>query len=133
MKKYTSMLALGLTLVSLAACSTSNNSTTSSSSSTASSSKTEELKASFVIIESGDKQTKKEVSFTKDQTIMDVMKKEFKIEESNGIITSIDGVSQDEATKTYWMYKVNGEMAPKLAGETKLAAGDTVEFYLEKF
>ena len=131
MKKYTSLLALALALVSLAACSTSNSSTTSSS--TASSSKVEELKASFVIKESDDKQSKKEVSFTKGQTIMEVMKKEVKIEESKGMITSIDGVSQDEASKTYWMYKVNGELAPKLAGETKLSAGDTVEFYLEKF
>lgn len=131
MKKYTSLLALALALVSLAACSTSNSSTTSSS--TASSSKVEELKASFVIKESDDKQSKKEVSFTKGQTIMEVMKKEFKIEESKGMITSIDGVSQDEASKTYWMYKVNDELAPKLAGETKLSAGDKVEFYLEKF
>ena len=29
------------------------------------------------------------------------------------MITSIDGHSQDKAKGLYWMYKINGEMAPK--------------------
>lgn len=132
MKKITSLTALALAVVTLAACSTSNTTSTSASLE-ASTSKVEELKATFIIKESEDKVTKKEVTFTQDQTVMEVMKKEFKLEEKDGFITSIDGVSQDEATKTYWMYNVNGEMAPKMASETKLSAGDTVEFYLQKF
>lgn len=130
MKKISSILVLALALISLTACVSQSTSKTSSSS--ASSIKQEET-AHFVIKKSDDKEEKKEVTFTKGQTILEVMQKEFQIKESNGIITSIDGTSQDEAKKTYWMYKVNGEMAPKLAGETPLKKGDIVEFYLETF
>ena len=49
---------------------------------------------------------------------MKVLKANYKIEEKNGMITSIDGHSQDEAKGLYWMYKINGEMAPKGAAET---------------
>lgn len=132
MKKITNVLALALVLLTLGACSTANNAANTEASSSASS-QVESLKATFVIKESDDKVSQKEVTFTQDQTVMEVMKKEFKIEETDGFITAIDGVSQDEASKTYWMYNVNGELAPKGAAETKLSAGDTVEFYLQKF
>ena len=39
------------------------------------------------------------------------------------MITSIDGHSQDEAKGLYWMYKINGEMAPKGAAETTVKKG----------
>lgn len=127
MKKISSILVLALALISLTACVSQLTSKTSSSSIQ------QEETAHFVIKTSDDKEEKKEVTFTKGQTILEVMQKEFQIKESNGIITSIDGINQDEAKKTYWMYKVNDEMAPKLAGETPLKKGDTVEFYLETF
>lgn len=130
MKKSFNLLALSLALVTLAACSTTNNSTTTESSS---SSQVSQVKATFTIRESDDKVSKKEVTFTENQTVMDVMKKEFTIEETNGLITSIDGVSQDQATNTYWMYTVNGQVAEKGAAETTLSNGDQVEFYLQAF
>ncbi|HEL2449554.1 TPA: DUF4430 domain-containing protein, partial [Streptococcus suis] len=51
----------------------------------------------------------------------------------NGLITEIDGVSQDTSTNTYWMYKVNGQMADKGAKDLTVANGDEIEFYLETF
>ena len=33
----------------------------------------------------------------------------------------------------YWMYKINGEMAPKGAAETTVQDGDTIEFYQEVY
>ena len=54
---------------------------------------------------------------------MKVLKANYKIEEKNGMITSIDGHSQDEAKGLYWMYKINGEMAPKGAAETTVKRG----------
>lgn len=131
MKKIISSFTLVLLATSLVACAPTNQTKTTDTS--ASSSKVETLKATFTIKESDEKVTTKEVTFSKDQTVMEVMKKEFKIEEKNGLITSIDGVSQNEATKTYWMYNVNGEMAPKGAAETKLSSGDKVEFFLQTF
>ena len=56
------------------------------------------------------------------------VKKPLKIE-----ITSIDGHSQDEAKGLYWMYKINGEMAPKGAAETTVKKGDKIEFYQEVY
>ena len=57
----------------------------------------------------------------------------YKIEEKSGLITSIDGVAQDESKGLYWMYKINGEMAPKGAAETTVQDGDTIEFYQEVY
>ena len=42
-------------------------------------------------------------------------------------------VSQDEAKGLYWMYKINGEMAPKGAAETTVKKGDKIEFYQEVY
>ena len=64
---------------------------------------------------------------------MKVLKANYKIEEKNGMITSIDGHSQDEAKGLYWMYKINGEMAPKGAAETTVKKGDKIEFYQEVY
>ncbi|KXT77125.1 Additional lipoprotein component of putative cobalamin ECF transporter [Streptococcus sp. DD10] len=130
MKKFNNLIVLVLALVTLGACATSNS--TNSSQST-SSSHISELKATVTIKESEDKVTKKEVNFTDSQTVMDMMKSEFKIEETNGLITSINGVSQDQSKNTYWMYTVNGKMAEKGASETTLKNGDKVEFYLQAF
>ena len=49
------------------------------------------------------------------------------------MITSIDGHSQDKAKGLYWMYKINGEMAPKGAAETTVKKGDKIEFYQEVY
>ena len=41
--------------------------------------------------------------------------------------------SQDEAKGLYWMYKINGEMAPKGAVETTVKKGDKIKFYQEVY
>lgn len=73
----------------------------------------------------------KEVSFETGDTVMDVLEENYSIEEESGMVTSIDGRSQDPATNTYWMYTVNGTLAEKGAAEQVVAEGDTIEFYLE--
>ncbi|KAA9301211.1 MULTISPECIES: DUF4430 domain-containing protein [Aerococcus] len=74
----------------------------------------------------------KQVSFQEGDKVMDVLKANFDVEEDKGFVTSINDVSQDEGNKVFWMYYVNGEMAPKGADQTDLQAGDNVEFKLEK-
>lgn len=74
----------------------------------------------------------KEVQFEKGDTVMDVLEDHYQIEEESGLVTSIDGVSQDVSTQTYWLYKINGEFAEKGASQQEVAQGDTIEFYLEK-
>ncbi|HEL2203082.1 TPA: DUF4430 domain-containing protein [Streptococcus suis] len=74
-----------------------------------------------------------EVTAEEGDSVMDVLKEHHDIVEDNGLITEIDGVSQDTSTNTYWMYKVNGQMADKGAKDLTVANGDEIEFYLETF
>ncbi|MGT2799366.1 DUF4430 domain-containing protein [Streptococcus marmotae] len=80
-----------------------------------------------------DKVVEEKVSFEKDDTVMDILEDYHKIEEQEGLVTSIDGVTQDTAKNTYWMYDVNGELAPKGAKEMQVTDGDTIAFYLKTF
>ncbi|WP_161980623.1 DUF4430 domain-containing protein [Streptococcus sp. S784/96/1] len=74
-----------------------------------------------------------QVTFESGDTVMDVLEDNYEVEKDNGLITSIDGLAQDEAKKIYWMFKVNDEMAPKGAEQITLNDGDKIEFYQEKF
>ncbi|CYU38124.1 DUF4430 domain-containing protein [Streptococcus suis] len=80
-----------------------------------------------------DKENRQEVTAEEGDSVMDVLKEHHDIVEDNGLITEIDGVSQDTSTNTYWMYKVNGQMADKGAKDLTVANGDEIEFYLETF
>lgn len=77
--------------------------------------------------------TEKEVSIEEGAILMDVMKENFEIEEGGGLITSIDGVSQDVEEKMGWMYFVNDEMAMVGAEEYELSVGDKVTFDLQSW
>ncbi|MBM7569788.1 DUF4430 domain-containing protein [Aquibacillus albus] len=72
----------------------------------------------------------KEISIEEGAILMDVMKENFEIEEADGFITSIEGVSQDADAGKYWLYEINGEMASVGANELELGAEDTVTFDL---
>lgn len=76
---------------------------------------------------------KKTVTIVKDQSLLDALKANFKIEEKGGFITSIDGKAQDEAAKKYWLFDINGKMADKGAADIHLKKGDKVAFYLGSF
>lgn len=73
-----------------------------------------------------------QVTFKKGDTIMDVLKANYKVKEKSGFITAIDGFEQDPKTKTYWFFKVNKKLATKAADKIKAHDGDRVEFYQEK-
>lgn len=84
-------------------------------------------------VTANDKTTKHQAIFEQGDSVMDVLDDYYNVEDEDGLITAIDGVSQNPSTNTYWMYKINGEMASKGAEEQLVVAGDTVEFYLETF
>lgn len=131
MKKLLRFIALGLSLITLSACSLVSVSTTNSSSSSASSSVQKET--AELIIKEDDKTLTKTVSFEEGATVLEVLKANYDVEENQGFITSIDGIQQDEAAQKYWMYKVNGELASKGAGELVVKADDKIEFYQEVY
>ncbi|MBF0787630.1 MULTISPECIES: DUF4430 domain-containing protein [unclassified Streptococcus] len=91
------------------------------------------LTATLKITFPDNKVVEKTVSFEKDDSVMDILEEHHKIEEKDGLVTSIDDVDQKPEKNTYWMYDVNDELAPKGAKEMHLSDGDTVAFYLQTF
>lgn len=79
------------------------------------------------------KVVEEKVTFEKDDSVMDILEDYHKIEEKDGLVTSIDEVSQNPEKNTYWMYDVNDELAPKGAKEMHVSDGDTIAFYLQTF
>ena len=65
--------------------------------------------------------------------LLDVMKENFEIEETDTFINAINGVEQDATANKWWLFDVNGEMAQKGAAETELNAGDLIEWKLEAY
>lgn len=62
--------------------------------------------------------------------LLDIMKENFDIEETDGFITSINGEEQDTEAGKYWLYDVNGEMGMVGANEYKVQEGDLIEWNL---
>ncbi len=93
----------------------------------------EELLKASLVVDFGDKKDSIEVSFEQDDTVMDLLEDHFEVESEAGMVTAINGVSQDASSNTYWMYDINGELAPKGAEEMTVSDGDTITFYLETF
>ena len=124
-KAATMVVALGLTM-SLTACGSQGKSTTQPSGSDT---------ATITLDFDNDKKVDetKKITITKDQTLLDALKKNFKVDEKGGFITAIDGKKQDEAAKKYWLFDINGKMADKGAADILLKKGDKVAFYLGSF
>ena len=129
MKQLLRICVSVLSALVLLGCSTTSNQPTASS-------QVEEtsqlLEATLRITTDGQNSTEN-VRFEAGDSVMDVLEEYYDIEEENGMVTVIDGKSQDPASNTYWMYKVNGSLAEKGAAEQILQEGDDVEFYLESF
>lgn len=89
-----------------------------------------ELTASITI--SLDQETEiieeKDVSFEEGALLLDVLKENFEIEEKDGFVTSIEGISAKEGETKFWAFFVNGEMATVGAGEYEVKSGDSISF-----
>lgn len=123
MKKLLLPLSLFLSLLTLAACSVEDKEDASDD---------VHYHATLVVTVDG-KEDKKTVDFEQGDSVMDVLEDYHQVEEEGGMVTSINGVSQDPTTQTYWMYKVNDKMAEVGAEELEVQEGDTIEFYMESF
>ncbi|QOT00167.1 DUF4430 domain-containing protein [Brevibacterium sp. JNUCC-42] len=119
-------LLVALAMVSVVGCS--NNDVAQSSA-------TEEKVENKIVVEVSTDQGKtkmaeKTIQFKGEQTLYEVMKNNFKVEDDNGFITSIEDVKQNPAEKKYWLYEVNGEPAGKGAKDFKVKDGDVVKWDL---
>ena len=123
-------LVLGMFLVS--GCTTPANEATLTTTTTQESVSPVEQTATIILQEDGKEITKEVVSFEPGAVVFDVMDEHFEIDHQDGLITSIDGMTQAEAANKYWLYDINGEMALKGAKELALQAGDEILFKLEE-
>lgn len=127
MKKLGIALLLGMSLTLIGGCSPAGNTSASSSESTTAS--TQKMITVNLKITDNEKEVSNEkVEIAETSSLMDLMKKEHKLEEKDGMIIAIDDLKQDEQAGYYWTYTINGEWATKGAQETFLKDGDQVEF-----
>lgn len=73
----------------------------------------------------------KELEVAEGANLLDVMKENYDVEETDTFITAIEGHEQDTEAGKYWLFDLNGEMAPVGASDTELQEGDVVEWKLE--
>ncbi len=72
-----------------------------------------------------------EVTIEEGAILMDVMQENYDIEEEDGFIHGIDGISPEEGEQKSWIYAVNGEDALVGAAEYELSIDDEVVFDLQ--
>ncbi|APT18150.1 hypothetical protein FC62_GL000684 [Amylolactobacillus amylotrophicus DSM 20534] len=75
----------------------------------------------------------KKVSFKKGESVLAALKKSYRVTESKGFVSAINGVEQDDQAGAYWTFTVNGQDATKGAGEIQLAPKDKVVFKLSTY
>ncbi|EHI70299.1 DUF4430 domain-containing protein [Streptococcus ictaluri] len=124
MKKGFKTLLLTVLSLSLVACSQGNNASQESK-------KTVANQQVRLIVKEDQDTIDEKVAFDKGETVLEVLKENYKVQEKDGFITAIDGIEQDTKAQKYWFFKVNGKMADKGANQLKVKDGDKIEFYQE--
>ena len=69
-----------------------------------------------------------ELSVEEGATLMKVLEDNFEVEQSEGMINSIEGISANQDKKMAWMYTINGEEAQVGANDYELKQGDEIVF-----
>lgn len=131
MKKITNLLmTIVVTLVLLAGCSSGSESNDTKKAQSA-----EEGTISVIISDeaAGEVYSDEEITIQEDAILMDVMQENYDIDENDGFINEIDGVSPEEGEKKAWIYSVNGEDALVGAAEYELSIDDEVAFDLQSW
>ena len=133
MKKILKLLLIAVLPLMLFAAGCSNQSNNESNK--AESSSVSKQTATIKVVDKTKSKTlgNKKVSFKKGETILAALKKNYKVTESKGFVSAIDGVQQDDKAGAYWTFTVNGKDATKGAGDIKLAPYDKVVFKLSVY
>ena len=74
----------------------------------------------------------KTVKVPKKSKVITGLKKAWKVQETKGFVTAIDGKKQNPKKKIYWTYTINGKWATKGVTQQKVANKDKVKFTLDK-
>ena len=100
MKKLLICLALAFSLVTLGACGKNESAKPTSSTNNHQSKGQGQV---TLILKTEKESKKKSVEFKKGDTVLDVLKEIYPVQENDGFITEIDGISQDKEKGIYWM------------------------------
>ncbi|MBB1079443.1 DUF4430 domain-containing protein [Limosilactobacillus sp. STM2_1] len=74
----------------------------------------------------------KKATVNKNAKVITGLKKNWKVEEAKGFVTSIDGMKENQKKGIYWTYTINGKQVNKLANQQTLKNKDKVQFTLDK-
>ncbi|MCA0970304.1 DUF4430 domain-containing protein [Halobacillus litoralis] len=126
MKKfYSILLAVSFSLAVLAGC----GATTEPGQAESGQTEAKQEVAATIILNNGEEElANKEVTVETGTTLMEVMKENFEVEESDGFINGLEGISMNEEEKMAWMYTINGEEAMVGANEYEIEQGDEITF-----
>lgn len=131
MKKIIISTLLVLFLVGGTACSKTDETATEVSTSQVEKKENYDISLSLIVDE---KEVKTEtVNVTNDESVLDILKKQFDVDEKGGMVSKIDGIEQEPKNNKYWMFYVNDEEASKGAKEVFVSNGDKIEWRLNEF
>lgn len=126
-KKITTVLATAVVFTfTLTGCSNNN------SAKDANAKKDNQVTVTYTLTEGKKDFSTKTIKLKKNSKVMTGLKKGWKVKETKGFITSIDGKSQNPKKKIYWTYTVNGKWANKGASQLAVHNKDKVKFTLDK-
>ena len=74
----------------------------------------------------------KTVKVPKKSKVITGLKKAWKVQETKGFLTAIDGKKQNPKKNIYWTYTINGKWATKGVDQQRVANKDKVKFTLNK-
>lgn len=92
-----------------------------------------EVFATVKVVVSGEEMDNFELAVDNGVILLNAMKENIEIEETDGFINSINGVEQSEKENKFWVYTVNDEQVTVGAGEYELLDGDQVIWELTEF
>ena len=90
------------------------------------------IKVTYTLKQGKQTITTKKTALKKNDKVITGLKKNWKVEEAKGFITSIDGRKENQKKSIYWTYTVNGKKVNKLANQQTLKNNDKVQFTLDK-
>ncbi|MBD5805798.1 DUF4430 domain-containing protein [Limosilactobacillus walteri] len=90
------------------------------------------IKVTYTIKEGKKTVDTKKTTLKKNDKVIVGLKKNWKVKEAKGFITSIDGKKENQKKGIYWTYTVNGKSVNKLANQQTLKNNDKVQFTLDK-
>lgn len=92
-----------------------------------------EVSATVKVLVAGEEVDDVELAVDNGVSLLDAMKENMIIEETDGFINSINGVEQSEKDNKFWVYTVNDEQATVGANEYELLDGDQIVWELTEF